>query len=67
MHHILAKHTNQDIKKIADDFERDRWMNAETAKEYGLVDEIMGSSIFEIFNKEKEAKDEPKDEPKDES
>lgn len=41
---ILSKHTGQTIEQIADDFERDRWMDAEMAKEYGLVDDILGGS-----------------------
>ncbi|MCB0195481.1 MAG: ATP-dependent Clp protease proteolytic subunit [Anaerolineae bacterium] len=41
---ILAKHTGQSIETIAADFERDRWMDAETAKEYGLVDAVSGQS-----------------------
>jgi ATP-dependent Clp protease protease subunit len=52
MHHILAKHTGQEVKKIADDFERDRWMDAMSAKEYGLVDEIMGDPILASITKE---------------
>ncbi len=52
MHHILAKHTGRDPSKIADDFERDRWMDAINAKEYGLVDEIMGTPIFHQEPKE---------------
>jgi ATP-dependent Clp protease, protease subunit len=48
MHHILAKHTGQEIKRIADDFERDRWMDAQTAKDYGLVDEVMGETVLEV-------------------
>jgi len=46
MHHILAKHTGQEAKKIAEDFERDRWMDAIVAQEYGLVDEVMGKPIY---------------------
>ena len=42
---ILAKHTGQSIETIAADFERDRWMDAETAKAYGLVDQVSGQSI----------------------
>jgi len=38
---LLAKHTGQTIKKIQKDVDRDFWMNAEKAKNYGLVDEIM--------------------------
>ncbi|HRV91159.1 MAG TPA: ATP-dependent Clp protease proteolytic subunit [Anaerolineae bacterium] len=41
---ILSKHTGQTISQIADDFERDRWMDAITAKEYGLVDDILGEA-----------------------
>jgi ATP-dependent Clp protease protease subunit len=39
---IISKHTGQPVERIADDFERDRWMDARMAKEYGLVDEILG-------------------------
>ena len=38
---ILAKHTGQKIDKIEKDTDRDFWMNAEEAKTYGVVDEIM--------------------------
>lgn len=37
----LAKHTGQTIKKIKADTERDNFMGAEQAKQYGLIDEIM--------------------------
>jgi len=45
-HRILAKHTGQPLKTIADDFERDRWMDAATARDYGFVDEITSMSIL---------------------
>jgi len=38
---ILAYHTGQDVETIKHDTERDRWMTAEEAKEYGLVDEVL--------------------------
>ena len=38
---ILAKNTGKDIKKIKHDTERDYYMNAEEALEYGMVDEIL--------------------------
>jgi len=38
---ILAKHTGQDPEKIAKEIERDRFMNAQEALAYGLVDEIL--------------------------
>ena len=39
---ILAKHTGQPIERIAKDTERDRYLTAIQAKEYGLVDEVVG-------------------------
>ncbi len=39
---ILAKHCNQPIEVVARDTERDRYMTAIQAKEYGLVDEVVG-------------------------
>lgn len=38
---LLAKHTGQSIEKISRDVERDFIMNAQQAKEYGLVDDII--------------------------
>lgn len=38
---LLAQHTGQSLKKISQDVERDFIMNAQQAKEYGLVDEII--------------------------
>ncbi len=38
---ILARHTGQPIEKIAAETERDRYMTAEEAKEYGLIDEVL--------------------------
>ncbi|MCX6758114.1 MAG: ATP-dependent Clp protease proteolytic subunit, partial [Candidatus Nealsonbacteria bacterium] len=38
---IIAKHTGQDIKKIANDTDRDFYLSAEEAKEYGLIDEVI--------------------------
>jgi ATP-dependent Clp protease protease subunit len=39
---ILARHTKQPIERIARDTERDRYLTAHQAKEYGLVDEVVG-------------------------
>lgn len=41
LNQILAKHTGQDIKKIEKDSDRDFYMSAEEAREYGLVDKII--------------------------
>jgi len=38
---MLAKHANQDIKRVADDCDRDFFMSAIQAKEYGLVDHVV--------------------------
>ena len=38
---ILANHTGQPVEKIAKDVDRDFWMTAESAKQYGVVDEIL--------------------------
>jgi len=38
---ILAYHTGQDVETIKRDTERDRWMTADEAKEYGIVDEVL--------------------------
>ena len=38
---ILAKHTGQDIETIARDTERDNFMSAEVAAEYGMIDSVM--------------------------
>ncbi len=37
---IVAKHTGQPLKKVTTDTDRDFFMSAEDAKEYGLVDEV---------------------------
>jgi len=41
MNEIMAKHTNQPIEKIERDMERDFWMSAQQAHEYGVLDEII--------------------------
>ena len=39
--HIIANHTGQLYEKILVDVDRDYWMNAQEAVEYGMVDNIM--------------------------
>ncbi len=43
INNIIAKHTGQNIKKIMKDTDRDFYMSAEEAKEYGIIDEIIVS------------------------
>lgn len=38
---VLAKHSGKDREQIMEDSDRNKWMSAEEAKEYGLVDNIM--------------------------
>ncbi|HMT04031.1 MAG: ATP-dependent Clp endopeptidase proteolytic subunit ClpP [Solirubrobacterales bacterium] len=38
---ILAKHTKQDLEKITHDTERDYFMSAEDAAEYGIIDRVI--------------------------
>lgn len=41
---ILAGHTGQDVETIRQDTDRDRWLTADQALEYGLVDTILAPS-----------------------
>lgn len=41
LNEIMAANTGQKIERIHDDMERDRWMSAEEAKEYGIVDKVI--------------------------
>ena len=38
---ILAEHTKQDLEKVTKDTERDYFMSAEEAKDYGIVDRVI--------------------------
>jgi ATP-dependent Clp protease protease subunit len=44
IHRLLAQHTGQTEDQIAADFDRDRFMSAQEALEYGLVDQIVRPS-----------------------
>ncbi|RJO59778.1 ATP-dependent Clp endopeptidase proteolytic subunit ClpP [Candidatus Parcubacteria bacterium] len=41
---ILAHHTGQTIKKIEEDSDRDKFMSAEEAKKYGIIDKIISKA-----------------------
>ena len=43
METILARHSGQDVEKVRRDIERDRFLTAEEAKSYGLIDDIIVS------------------------
>ncbi len=41
LYEIIARHSGQSIEKVHDDSDRDYWMKADKAKEYGMIDEIL--------------------------
>ena len=41
LNEILAQQTGQPIEKVAADSERDKWMDAMEAKDYGMVDQVI--------------------------
>ena len=41
LNNILAKHTSQPLEKISRDTDRDFYLTAEEAKEYGIIDEVI--------------------------
>jgi ATP-dependent Clp protease protease subunit len=41
LNEILARHTNQPLERIERDTDRNFWMSADRAKEYGIVDQIV--------------------------
>ena len=41
LNEIMSKHTGQPIEKIEQDLERDRFLSADAALEYGLVDTVL--------------------------
>lgn len=43
MNHILAENTGRDVETVTADCERDNFMTAEEAKEYGIIDKVIYS------------------------
>lgn len=56
---ILSSHTGQSVDKIKNDTERDYWLTAQEAVEYGLVDKVLEPSKDSILTavKQKKSKD----------
>ena len=44
---LLAGHTGQELARVSDDTERDYWMSAAEAKDYGVVDEVLTGRSLE--------------------
>jgi len=47
LNEILALHTGQPLDKVRQDTERDFWMGADEARDYGLVDEVLAGRQLE--------------------
>ena len=45
LYDILSKHSGVSVEKIERDADRDYWMTAAEAKEYGLIDEVLGKRV----------------------
>ena len=43
LYHILAKHTGQTVERLREDCDRDHFLSAQEAKDYGIVDEVIES------------------------
>ncbi len=45
LNEILALHTGQPVKRIAEDTDRDFWMNAQEALDYGIIDKVRETRV----------------------
>ncbi|MEM6514209.1 MAG: ATP-dependent Clp endopeptidase proteolytic subunit ClpP [Pseudomonadota bacterium] len=45
LNQIMSKHTGQSIERIEQDLERDNFMSAEAAVEYGIIDTVLASRV----------------------
>ena len=45
MNELMAKHSGQTVDKIKEDTNRDHFLNAEEAKDYGLIDQVIESRL----------------------
>jgi ATP-dependent Clp protease protease subunit len=54
LNRVLADHTGQPIERIAKDTDRDRYLTAAEAKDYGLVDDILTKQTIADQAKEEE-------------
>src|SRR5688500_9055488 len=46
MAEIISSHTGQPIEQVEKDIDRDRFMNAEEAKEYGFIDDVISRCVL---------------------
>lgn len=45
LNEILASHTGQPVERIAEDTDRDFWMNAQEAVDYGIIDKVRKTRV----------------------
>ena len=45
LYQIIANHSNQPFDKVEADSDRDYWMIAQEAKEYGMIDEVLAKQV----------------------
>ena len=50
MAELIAEHTGQTFEQITKDSDRDRWMTAQQAKDYGIVDHVIASVNCPLSN-----------------
>ena len=41
MYRIMSEHTGQPVERVTADCERDKWLDAEEAREYGIIDNVL--------------------------
>ncbi len=41
LYELMSHHTGQTFERILEDSNRDNWMSAQEAKEYGIIDEVL--------------------------
>src|SRR3970040_757792 len=46
LNELYSKHTGRSVEQIEKDMDRDRFMSAEEAKEYGIIDHVLGAGSF---------------------
>ena len=51
MEEIVAEHSGQTLGKVSKDMERDYFMTAEEAKEYGIIDKVLGRRLSPMHNR----------------
>ncbi|SUA23930.1 ATP-dependent Clp protease proteolytic subunit [Neisseria gonorrhoeae] len=54
LNRLMAKHCGRDLADLERDTDRDNFMSAEEAKEYGLIDQVLETALLCGFNKKSE-------------